>query len=189
MDHDFLDDRRHALEEAFFARHNRELVDAMRTRAAAREERLALAAATGISDEAALERLQALDLHPSTLAALSLVPLVLVAWADGKLAPKEREVVLEAAEANGLEPGTPAHDSLLGWLSHLPPGGLFEAWTDYVRALAADLGPEGTARLREDLLDRATAVAKAAGGWWDLGAVSDAERGVLAQLARAFDPA
>lgn len=186
MEHDFLSDRRQALEEAFFARHNKELTEKLREKAEAAEERQRLAAATGIQDEAALTRLQALGLHPTTLSALSLVPLVLVAWADGKLEAKERKVILEAAAANGLEVGTPAFDSLEGWLHELPPAGLLEAWLDYVKALTADLGEEGTAHLRQDILERAAKVAKSAGGWWDLGAVSDEEKGVLAQLEKAF---
>lgn len=187
MSQDFLDDRRHALEEAFFARQNKELVEKMREQAAAAAERAELAAATGISDESTLERLQQLGLHPTTLSALSLVPLVLVAWADGSLAPKERKVILEAAEANGLTPGSDAHANLLGWLQDLPPEGLFEAWHAYVVALCRDLGQEGAQRLKKDILERAERVAKAAGGWWDLGAVSDAEKGVIARLEQAFE--
>lgn len=186
MDHDFLSDRRQALEEAFFARHNKELSEKLREKLEAAEERKQLAAATGIQDEAALERLQALGLHPTTLSALSLVPLILVAWADGKLEPKERKVILEAAAANGLEVGSPAFESLEVWLHELPPAGLLDAWQDYVRALTADLGRDGAEHLRRDILERASRVAKAAGGWWDLGAVSDDEKGVLARLEKAF---
>jgi hypothetical protein len=187
MSHDFLDDRRHALEEAFFARHNKELVEKMRHQAEAAEERSRLAAATGISDESVLNRFQELGLHPSTLSALSLVPLVLVAWADGKLEPKEQKVILAAAEANGIEAGSEAHQSLLQWLHELPPAGLYEAWRDYVQALCRDLGEDGTQHLRTDILGRALKVAKAAGGWWDLGAVSHEEEGVLARLEKAFE--
>lgn len=187
MSHDFLDDRRHAMEEAFFSRHNKELVERMRQKTEAAEERAQLAAATGITDEAALTRLQDLGLHPTTLSALSLVPLVLVAWADGSLQPKERKVILEAAASNGLEPGSDAYESLLTWLHEIPAPGLFEVWHDYVQSLCRDLGPEGAAHLKEDILSRANRVAKAAGGWWDLGAVSDAEQGVLARLTKAFE--
>jgi len=41
--------------------------------------------------------------EPETVLALQLVPLAAVAWADGKIEPREREAVLKAAAAQGIE--------------------------------------------------------------------------------------
>lgn len=182
-----LGDRRKALEEAFFARQERELVERFRRQSAAREHREALAHAAGISDEATLDRLLALEISPETLAALSLAPLVAVAWADRSVDAPEREAVTAAAREAGVEPGSPAEALLDGWLRKRPGPELMGAWKAYVRALAQGLDEEGRRRLCEDLLARARRVAEAAGGFLGMGTVSEAERETLDELERAFE--
>ncbi len=181
-----LGDRRKALEEAFFSRHERELVERFRNQAAARERREALAHASGISDPEVLERLLALEIGPETLAALSLAPLVVVAWADRSVEAPEREAVSEAAREAGVVPGSPAAELLDGWLAKRPGPELMAAWKAYVGALAAGLGESGRRRLREDLLAGARRVAESAGGFLGMGKVSEAEREKLEELEQAF---
>lgn len=181
-----LADRRKALEEQFFARQERELLGRMRAEAAEKERRQALAEASGIEDRAVLDRLAALNLDGSTIAALGLVPLVEVAWADGALHERERDAVVQAAEAHGVAPGSAAHDLLEGWLSQRPGRELLEAWRAYVSALAELLDETERRALRQDVVSRARAVAEAAGGILGLGKVSDAEERVLKALEAAL---
>ena len=181
-----LADRRKALEEQFFARQERELLGRMRAEAAEKERRQALAEASGIEDRAVLDRLAALNLDGSTIAALGLVPLVEVAWADGTLHERERDAVMQAAEAHGVAPGSAAHDLLEGWLSQRPGRELLEAWRAYVSALAELLDETERRALRQDVVSRARAVAEAAGGILGLGKVSDAEERVLKALEAAL---
>ena len=54
-----------------------------------------------VADDAVLEKLANFGMDASTLAALSLAPLVLVAWADGEVDAKERDAVLAAAAEVG----------------------------------------------------------------------------------------
>jgi len=93
-----LADRKKALEEQFFAREERQLLERVRAEAAQKERRQALAHASGIDDAAVIDRLVALDLDGGTIAALGLVPLVEVAWADGTLHERERDAVVQASE-------------------------------------------------------------------------------------------
>ncbi len=186
-DPQILGDRRKALEEAFFARQERELVEKFHRQAAVRERREALAHASGISDEATLDRLLALEIGPESLAALTLAPLVAVAWADQAVESPERGAVSEAAEAAGVSPGSPAAELLDGWLRKRPGPELMAAWKAYVRALAGSLDEGGRRHLREDLLARARRVAESAGGFLGVGTVSEAERETLAELERAFE--
>lgn len=181
-----LADRRKALEEQFFARQERELLGRMRAEAAEKERRQALAEASGIEDRAVLDRLAALNLDGSTIAALGLVPLVEVAWADGTLHERERDAVMQAAEAHGVAPGSAAHDLLEGWLSQRPGRELLEAWRAYVSALAELLDETERRALRQDVVSRARAVAEAAGGILGLGRISDAEEAMIAELEQAL---
>ncbi len=187
MSERLMDERRMALEEAFFARHNDALLASLREADQKKTARGALAAASGISDEAVLDRLLALGLGAETLAALTLVPLVLVAWADGTLSSEERSAVLAGAHKAGVEAGGLGHKLLEQWLAGPPAPALSEAWKAYTGALVGGLAAEQRHALRDALLGQARAVADAAGGFLGLGdRVSAAERKVLHELAEAF---
>jgi len=141
-----------------------------------------LALASGISDEAMLRILLDLDVETTVLTALSLVPLVEVAWADGKMDAEERTAILAASGDQGIQPGSSAHDLLASWLEHLPRPELFAAWRAYIEAVLEPLTPGEREELRVGLVERARRVAEAAGGILGLGAISGSERLVLARL-------
>ena len=123
MADEFLGDRKKALEESFFAKENARLLDHMKAEKASKASKERLAEISGIDDEAVLGKLAALNIESDTWAAISLVPLVEVAWADGKIDEKERRAVLSAAEANGIFSGSPSHELLESWLSRRPDAG------------------------------------------------------------------
>jgi hypothetical protein len=152
--------------------------------AAAKEREIALA--SGITDRAVLQLLSDLELSSTVVTALALVPLVEVAWADGELAPEERDAVLRASEEQGILPGSRAHRLLETWLEHRPTRALFEAWLAYLEAVAEPLRPEERERLRESLVRRARDVARAAGEGGGPGGVSPEEEGALARLEEAL---
>ena len=187
MADELFGDRRKALEEAFFAKQNERVKQQLRAKQEGQARREALAAASGIRDEGVLDKLVSLGLGAETLAALSLVPLVEVAWADGTMDAKERAAILAGIEKQGIAAASPAHELVEGWLSNRPDRQLLVAWKDYVKALAASLDAGALAALRSDLLGRARAVAEAAGGVLGLGSkISKAEEGVLRDLEQAF---
>jgi hypothetical protein len=187
MEERILQERERALENVFFAEQDRLLIARLREADAARSRKAAIAAASGITDDAVLERLVALGLSPGSLAVLSLAPLVLVAWADGMLDPKERAAVRDAARQAGLDGGAEADRVLEAWLVRPPSPELLPAWRGYVQALAAGLTGEARTALRRETLARARHVAEAAGGARLLGgAVSEAEARMLRELDAAF---
>src|SRR3569623_2303973 len=95
--------------------------------------------ASGMTDEAVLEKLNTLGLRANTIAALSLVPLIQVAWADGAIQDNERTAILQGAHGKGLEKGTDGYDLLQAWLNKRPSDALYEAWEAYIKALARQL--------------------------------------------------
>jgi hypothetical protein len=134
-----------------------------------------------------LDRLIGLGIKAETVTALSLVPLVEVAWADGSLDAKERRAVLDRARESGVAPGSTAQTLLEAWLERRPDPKLLDAWTQMVRGIRDQLGPDEAARLKAGLLDQARAVASASGGVLGIGAkVSGAEAAMLAKLEAAF---
>jgi hypothetical protein len=187
MSEDILGDRRRALEEEFFAKHNQRLLHQFRETMAAKAKQEALAAASGITDATVLEQLAAVDLSSETLAALSLVPLVEVAWADGRLDVKERSALLAAAEQAGLSKDSASYQWLEEWFRERPSPKLRAAWNAYVTGLSRTLDVQAKQALKQDLLGRARVIAEAAGGFLGLGKrISSAEQAVLTELEQAF---
>ena len=186
MSADALKDRGDALENEFFKRENAKALEALQGKRAAAASREALAEASGIPEGSVLDALVEAGITAETLAALSLVPLVAVAWADGKLDPGERDAIERAAESANLSAD---HRALLAeWLSAAPGAGLLDAWKAYVGALREGLDADSLASLREKIVGGARGVAESAGGFLGLGnKVSDSEAAVLADLEACFD--
>ena len=188
MGGEYLGKTGRVLEDSFFQTKNAELLDGFREHLAKLERKEQLADACGFHDDAVLERLATLKIGPETLAALALVPLVEVAWADGKVQAKELAAVMKAAEHCGIQRDDDAFALLDDWLNHRPGPEMLEAWKQYVVGLCDALDDAAADRLKHDLLDRARAVAKEVGGFLGIGsAVSPAEAAMLEELERAFD--
>ena len=173
------------LNEAFYVR----AAEALRAPLCAQEEavRRDLALASGIDDEHILERLSGLGIRADTLAALTLVPLVEVAWADGHMDPRERAAILDGAVGIGVEEGSWSYRLLRIWTADPPAPELFVLWEDFIAALAARLTEEERAEFRRKLVGRARDVAEAAAGLLGLGPrVSESEARVLGRLTDAF---
>lgn len=187
MSEEFLGNRRKTLEEAFFANHNKTLLHRLKQTASVQQKKAALAAASGISDDNALEKLVALDIDSDTLAALSLVPILKVAWADGAIDDKERKAALSAAAEIGLSNGSVSHALFERWIAQPPSAELFRAWREYIGALLATMDEDARRALRQDILDRARNMAEATGGFLGIGRkVSPQEEAALKELAAAF---
>jgi hypothetical protein len=187
MSKDQLHDRAKAMEESFFAKQNEALRQRLRASEETKTKKQALSAASGVTDDGLLDKLVALNLQGETLAALSLVPLVVAAWADGRIDNSERTAVLSAAEGAGLGKHEVSYQLLAQWLAEPPPAEMLIKWKAYIGALTATLSEEARQALKLTLLDRAREIAEAAGGFLGIGSrVSSAEKAVLDELERSF---
>lgn len=186
MAEDSWGERAKALEESFFMNRNRELLDELREHLKEEKELEALAKVSGIKSETVLKELHAVEISAETVAALALVPMISIAWADGTVQDGERDAILEAAHSEGIETGTLTHKLLEGWL-HDPPGPeLLEAWKHYVQSVVGSFSPAGAAEFHQEIMDQARKVAKAAGGILGIHAISRAEQQLLDELDAAF---
>jgi hypothetical protein len=182
-----LDDRRRALEEAFFNKHNEVLRQRLHETKAAALKQQEITAATGIKDPVLLDKLAALDLRGGTLAALSLVPLIAVAWADGALDAEERAAILSSATRSGHGANIPSDALLQDWLSQPPPPALIDAWKTYTAGIIGTLDEPSRQTFKNELLQQARSIARASGGVLGLGSkVSQAEEAMLSQLEAAI---
>jgi hypothetical protein len=187
MSDDFLADRKKALEESFFAKENARLVERLKAKKDKSVARDGLRRISGVKDTELLDKLVELEIGPDTWAAVSLLPLVEVAWADGQMEEKERRAILSSAEADGVAAGTPSFDLLQGWLERRPDARLIEVWGEYIVGVCAHLGASERAAFKREILGRARAIAEAAGGLLGMGnKISDHEANVLTELEKAF---
>jgi hypothetical protein len=181
-----LEKRGRTLEDEFFHRVDQQLVDRLRAKMAAEAQKEALSEACGLTDERLLDALVAAQVTPESLAALTLVPLVRVGWADGRMEEAEREAILQAAAENNCPVGSLGHALLASWLNQSPSDSLFQAWREYIRGLCQDLSTEARQSLCDRIVGLAHNVAAAAGGILGLGAISVKERAALQEIEQTF---
>jgi hypothetical protein len=182
-------DRLQALDAFFASEYDPKLQAHVRQSIQHHDATTALAAVSGINDPELLRDLIDAGIRPETFAALSLLPLCEIAWADGDISSRERDAVLAAAAQHGVEPASPARALLEHWLACRPELKMMDAWKEYVAGLASRLSPEKAEQLSEEILGRARAIASTSGGILGLGAkVSVAEQFALDELERAFRP-
>ena len=180
-----LDDRRKALEDSFFQKQNEKLLANLRAKKERKIRRKALAEVINLQDEDLLDQLIDVGIRAETWLAISLVPLVEVAWANGEIAEKEREAILKAAAEHGIEADSDARRLLEVWLTRRPGSKLHETWAEYIDRVKHTLDDGARATLRQQILEQSRAVAEAAGGFLGIGPhVSEAEEQVLEELAR-----
>ena len=181
-----LEDRAKALEDQFFEKENAKKLEAMRAKESEKASREELRKASGMTDDAVLDKLIALGLKTNTIAALSLVPLIEVAWADGEIQDNERNAILQGAHGKGLEAGSDGYDLLQNWLKRKPSTELFDAWQSYIKALAGQLNDEQNKLLKNQIVGFAKMVAASAGGFLGIGKVSASEEKALSRIEAAF---
>ena len=190
MGNEFLGDRRRAVEEEFFRRQEAALLARQRTEEEQRAARAEIAAASHITDDVLLDQLVVFGIKADTLIALALVPLVEVAWADGSVDDTEKQAILAAARAAGLEGPSAGYKLIENSLSERPHTGLRQMWEHYISSICTTLSAVERDALKSELLQQAHCVAEAAGGFLGLGSkVSREEASVLAEIAAAFEGA
>ena len=146
-----------------------------------------MAQACGVRDAGVVEALVAQGVTAESLAALVLVPLVAVAWADDQLSQTERLELLAHARELGLTPDSACERLLSAWMDSRPGDELLEAWLGYARLLAEALDPEQREIVEREILARAREVARADGGVLRIGRrISHAERQVIEELENAL---
>lgn len=179
---DNLQRRGQALEDAFFQQRDQQLMERLTRELADKQAREALAAVSGISHEKVLQALVNQKIGPGNLVSLTLVPLVAIAWADGEVQSEEAAAISRAAAESGIDANSATGELLAGWLRTKPSAQLFEAWRLYVTSLKCTLSESEFRQLGETVLARTEGVAKAAGGFLGIGAMSVSEKKLLDEI-------
>ncbi|HEY7441559.1 MAG TPA: hypothetical protein VH701_03995 [Vicinamibacterales bacterium] len=184
---DLFAERGRSLEEEYFRKREKELIEKMRQHAEAGAERRRLGEQAGVADEEILQDLQALGYTPETVTLLHVVPLVQMAWAEGDVSDRERDLIQEAARARGIAAGSAADQQLSNWLARRPSDDFFEKTLRAIGAVLEAQPAETRAASQKDLLSYCTAIASASGGILGFRTVSDQERQLLSRISQEFE--
>lgn len=172
------------LEEDYFHRKEKELIENLRKRREEETKQQELAAGTGTANAEILQTLHELGYTRDTVLLLHLVPLISIAWADDKVSGPERELIIEAAKLRDIAEDSAAYKQLNDWLTNRPSDAFLDQTLRVIANLAETNTPEENEMRRQNLLDLAKRVAAASGGILGLGKISDEEQ---AQIDRISD--
>src|SRR5436190_6015854 len=184
---DAFKQREIGLEEAFFKERDRQLTAKLASELSALEEKRKVAHVTGIVEQHVLHSLVDAGVRGESLTAVTLIPLVEVAWCDGSVAAEERDAVLNAAAGQGIKADSASYALLKSWLEQHPDPKIIAAWKEYVHELARLTPKETISSMKKNMVDRATKVAAAAGGFLGLATISGKEQAKIDELSKAWD--
>ena len=184
-DHDAFAERGRALEEEYFRKKDRELIDKLRRASEADKARGELSKETGVTDPAMLAALEELGLTADTVALLPLVPVVELAWAEGGITPAERQMVLSLARSRGITEGSAADLRLNMWMASRPTPEQFAKATRVMSALLDSGAPVAKGLSADQLVKYCEQIASASGGLFGMPfrAISMEEQALLARIA------
>ena len=143
------------------------------------------AEASGTADLALAERIRKLGFEGRAAEVLDLLPLVAVAWADGRIQRGERAAILGALERRGVGRDHPGFQLLETLLEQKPGETYFGEALAVIRDLVAERGADLS------IPELCVEVARRSGGILGTGlgeTVDPRERAVLDEIAEAFGP-
>ncbi|MBX7053398.1 MAG: TerB family tellurite resistance protein [Pyrinomonadaceae bacterium] len=100
--------------------------------------------------------------HPDDC--LTVLPLIKVAWADGRITKRERQLIFDSLFDLGVEPTNDNLQMLLKWLELKPEDDFFEASMSKLRSGLEKLDRDARSDKKYSLLSQCTLVAEASGG-------------------------
>ena len=184
-----FDKRESQFEAEYFNRKNAEQIEQLKAVFRKKADKESIASASGVKDEALLDRMAELHLNGELMSAFQLYPLIEVAWADGKLEDAEAAAVLAAAEKHGISKDSKAHAYLSERLRLGPSKDVRTIWMMFAKDLKSTLSASGLDAFRADIFELCRSVARASGGMLGKAfSVAGAEKDVMAEIEKALTP-
>lgn len=144
------------------------------------QEARGVAKATGTDDMDLAERIRKLGFTGETATVFDLLPLILVAWADGSVSRAERQTIFTVLEHRNIARDAEAFVAVESLLEEKPSEAFIEESMDALRDLMADRADAKTA----EMIELCAAIADASGGFLGLvKRVSEEERELIAKIA------
>ncbi|QDU77328.1 hypothetical protein Pan97_43950 [Bremerella volcania] len=149
--------------DSMFVAENEELLEKLREQIKHDEELEELSKAIGIEDKELVQSLMDLGITAHSMAALTMYPMVCVAYADGVLNIEERDLIMKMASEWNMKPGDAGFEVLNHWLVQGPTEDGFAVWKKYIQTVMTQMTPQQIADLKLSIMSRSNAVATAVG--------------------------
>ncbi len=124
---------------------------------------------------------------------LKLLPLVKVAWADGRITKRERQMIFDSLFDLGVDPNNENLNQLHHWLELSPKEEFFQESLEQLKAGLETLDDDERAREKYSLISQCTLVAEVSGGDSDSPSggprICDEEITAVKQIARILNGA
>jgi hypothetical protein len=183
-------EREKAMEEAYFRDQDAKLLDKLRHKADLDEIAVALGDKLQVDDPDLLLKVRELGVTMATAPAFFLAPLVQVAWAEGKVSKKERDLVLRLARGRGIDADSAAYAQLQEWLRVRPSDAFFDTAVEVLKFGYAVLPPAEREERIKDIVRACQEVAEASAGLGRLlglgDGVSQIEASMLDDITRSL---
>jgi hypothetical protein len=163
-----------------YAQARQELRDAMTTQTLAIRRRR-IGDSLGMPDLTLSDRVDLLGFDGESAAVFDLLPLIHVAWADGKIQAAERALILQVLEVRGFEPGSKAMLTIEALLERRPSK---EYFAESLRVLKEVLIARPSAGAT--VVSLCAQVAESAGGFLGVNRVSGRERKLIEEIANTL---
>jgi hypothetical protein len=145
-------------------------------------KRRAIEQSAGTGDAGIVDRIEQLGFNGESIKVLDLLPLIHVAWADGRIQKSERALILSILEQRGIPPRSDASLFIEALLEARPS----ETFLAESLALLVDLAAK-TGANRDDIVDLCAKVAEAGGRLMSFGAkTTETERTLIRDVAAAL---
>src|SRR5688500_2323329 len=180
-DRDMIHERGRSLEDDYFRKKDKELVEKLQRAAEAERAKSEMGRAAGITDPADRKEPPARASTPQPVSRLPTVPILQPAWAEGGITPAERELIVRFARSRGIEEGSEADRQLASWMSTRPSEAVFSHAGRLIRAMLDSGSSVGLSA--DDLVKYCESIASASGGVLGIGKISSEERQLLAGIA------
>jgi tellurite resistance protein len=178
-------------EELYFAQHEQDLRSAQRhqmTLAAKElEEKRKIATSAGTDNVEVADRIKSLGFDGDSARVFDLLPLVHVAWADGKVQRGERRAILEVLRGRGIEPGSEAFRTMESLLEEKPSEAFMRESLSVLKEVTGGLTDRAAT-----IVDLCIQVAASSGGFLGLklGAkIGDDEKKQIEDILASLGPA
>ena len=184
-DKDAFRERERGLEESYFQKRERELIEKQREKVALERARQKLYEKTVITNDEIIEALEDLGYNHETVRLLHLMPVIYIAWADGRMKTKERKMILEVARLAGIAEGSEADARLTSLLETAPSEETWEASFLAIQAVLRVSSSEQTERIRRDVLSYSDDIASLSKGLFGLDLLaSGTEKAALERVVK-----
>lgn len=152
---------------------------ALEERAREAASRASLAGALSVDDEEVVERVRALGFDGDTGRIFDILPLIYVAWADGRIQAAERASILEVLRIREIAPGSEAWIFTEALLEQRPSQDYMELTLQLLKDVQASNHKQPTT-----ILELCAAIANASGGFFGFtSAINDEENAALEKIA------